>query len=117
MPSSRRPALARALILLSTTPAVGACAAIGPTPPTLAVFSCGALVPANDRTPVPPTPLPAPDATAGALWIALDDQSARLDQANGRLADVLEIHQRCEAEQAKAAAAAGKPGLWGWLKF
>ena len=115
MPSSRRPALARALILLSTTPAVAACAAIGRTNPTPPAFSCAALIPASDRTPVPPTPLPHTDAAAGALWIALDDQTARLDQANGRTADVLEIEQRCEAEQAKAAAS--KPGLWGWLKF
>jgi hypothetical protein len=65
--------------------------------------------------PVAPTPLPQTDATAGDLWIALDDQTARLDQANGRLADVLEIQQRCEAEQTKASA--GKPGLLAWLKF
>lgn len=115
MPSNRRPAPARALILLLTTPGVAGCAAIGPTPAIPPVFSCAALIPAADRTPVAPTPLPQTDATAGALWIALDDQTARLDQANGRLADVLEIQQRCEAEQAKAAA--GKPGLWGWLKF
>lgn len=62
-----------------------------------------------------PTPLPQTDATAGALWIALDDQTARLDQANGRVEDVLEIEQRCEAEQAKAGT--GKPGLLAWLKF
>ena len=61
-----------------------------------------------------PTPLPQADATAGALWIALDDQTARLDQANGRLADLLEIQQRCEALQAKAAS---KPGLFGRLRF
>jgi len=65
---------------------------------------------------VPPTPLPAADATAGALWIALDGQTARLDQANGRLGDVLDIETRCEAERAKAGAA--RPaGLWGWLRF
>lgn len=68
------------------------------------------------RTPTAPTPLPQADASAGALWIALDDQTARLDQANGRVDEVLEIQQRCEAEQAKGAAAA-KPRLFGWLKF
>ncbi len=72
------------------------------------------MIPAGARTPVAPTPLPPLEATAGALWIALDDQTARLDQANGRLADVLEIQQRCEAEQAKAGA---KPGWFGRLKF
>jgi len=115
MPSSRRPVLARALILLSTTPGVAGCATFTRTNPTLSAFSCTALVPASDRTPVAPTPLPQTDATAGALWIALDDQTARLDQANGRVEDVLEIEQRCEAEQAKAGT--GKPGLLAWLKF
>jgi hypothetical protein len=102
------------LILLSTTPVVVGCAHIGLTTPTPPAFSCAALVPAGDRSPVAPTPLPQAEATAGALWIALDDQTARLDQANGRLADVLEIQQRCEAEQARAAT---KPGLLSRLRF
>jgi hypothetical protein len=65
---------------------------------------------------VAPTPLPPADASAGGLWIALDDQTARLDQANGRLADVLDIGQRCEAQQAKAAAPARR-GWLGWPRF
>jgi hypothetical protein len=60
------------------------------------------MVPDNDRKPVAPTALPPREATAGALWVALDDQTARLDQANGRTADVLSIAERCEAERAKA---------------
>ena len=86
--------------------------AIGATPPA---FSCSALIPQAYRTPVAPTPLPGSDATAGGLWIALDDQTARLDQANGRVADVLDIEQQCEAAQAKANAPKG--GLFGWLRF
>ncbi len=74
------------------------------------------MVPDNDRQPVAPTPLPAAEATAGALWIALDDQTARLDQANGRTADVLSITQRCENERAKATAPKAR-GLLGWLPF
>jgi hypothetical protein len=104
------------LILASTTPAVVGCAPtalIGTPPPA---FNCSALIPASDRTAVPPTPLPGTDATAGALWIALDDQTARLDQANGRTADVLDIQQRCEAERTKAQTPA-RTGLFGWLKF
>ena len=74
------------------------------------------MVPDNDRKPVAPTPLPAAEASAGVLWIALDDQTARLDLANGRTADVLSITQRCEDERAKAAAP--KPrGLLGWRPF
>jgi hypothetical protein len=116
MPSKRRRALAKALILISTPPAVAGCAHTGLTNSTQLAFSCEALIPASDRTPVAPTPLPQADASAGALWISLDDQTARLDQANGRLADVLDIQQRCEAEQAKGAAAV-RPRLFGWLSF
>ena len=46
-----------------------------------------------------------PDANAGALWISLDEQTARLEMANGRTADVTAIVDRCEAERAKALAA------------
>ena len=104
MPSSPPPALARALILLSTTPAVVGCATSGLTNPTPSAFSCAALIPDSDRRPVAPTALPTPDAVAGALWIALDEQTARLDMANGRTAEVAAIMDRCEAERAKALA-------------
>jgi hypothetical protein len=46
--------------------------------------------------------LPSLEASAGALWIALDDQTARLNLANGRAADLLSITEQCEAERAKA---------------
>lgn len=51
-----------------------------------------------------PAPLPPPEADAGALWIALDAQTGRLDMANGRTADVAALMDRCEAERAKALA-------------
>jgi hypothetical protein len=65
---------------------------------------------------VAPTALPPAEATAGVLWIALDDQTARLDMANGRTADVLAITQQCEAERAKATPAPTR-GLFGWLRL
>jgi hypothetical protein len=64
---------------------------------------------------VGPTALPPPDATAGALWIALDGQTARLDMANGHTADVAAIIDRCEIERAKLAPPPTR-GLFGWLK-
>jgi hypothetical protein len=82
-----------------------------PTIPT--AFSCAALIPAGDRKPVAPTALPPPDTTAGALWIALDDQTARLDMANGHTADVADIMDRCEAARAKATPA---PSLFNLLR-
>lgn len=111
MPSRRLPAPARALTLISMPLAVAACAALPPTPPIPPAFSCAAMIPDSDRKPVAPTALPPAEATAGALWIALDDQTGRLDMANGRTADVLAITQQCEAERAKAAA----PRPRGWL--
>jgi hypothetical protein len=47
------------------------------------------------------------------LWIALDDQTARLDMANGHTADVADIMDRCEAERAKATPA---PSLFNLLR-
>jgi hypothetical protein len=104
MPFRPRRARLRALILASMLLAAGGCALIRPigTPPT--VFSCAALIPDSDRQPVAPTALPPPDVAAGALWIALDQQTARLDMANGHTADVAAIMDRCEAERAKALA-------------
>jgi hypothetical protein len=62
---------------------------------------------------VAPAALPPPDATAGAVWIALDGQTARLDMANGHTADVVAIIDRCEAERAKAAAPAS---IWPFFR-
>lgn len=115
MPSRPRRALARALTLISMLPAVGACAVFRPTPAIPPAFSCAALIPDSDRKPVAPTALPPPDATAGALWIALDDQTARLDMANGHTADVASIMDRCEVERAKATPAPA-PGLLNLLR-
>ena len=115
MPSRRPKVPIRALILLSMPPVVAGCAAMRPIPAIPSAFSCLALIPQADRQPVSPTPLPALEATAGALWIALDDQTARLNLANGRAADVLSITERCEAERAKAAPPAPR-GMRAWLR-
>ncbi len=74
------------------------------------------MIPDRDRQPVSPTPLPPADSTAGALWISLDDQTARLDQANGRAADILSINQRCEDERAKTNPQKSHK-LMDWLPF
>ncbi|MEI9890917.1 MAG: hypothetical protein WDN45_10390 [Caulobacteraceae bacterium] len=60
-----------------------------------------------------PTALPPPDVTAGGLWIALDDQTARLEMANGHTADVAAIMDRCEAMRPTATPA---PSLWTLLR-
>lgn len=60
------------------------------------------------------TPLPVADVTAGGLWIALDDQTSRLDQANNHGADALEIIQKCEAAKTAAVAAEKPKKHWYW---
>ena len=111
MPSNRPPALVTRLLPLSMLLAVGGCAAMRPTPTILAALDCASLIPPSYRSPIPPTRLPPADATAGGLWSALDDQTARLDRANGRTADVVAMADACQAHQSKAAADL-KPRPW-----
>jgi hypothetical protein len=59
------------------------------------------------------TPLPPADALAGDLWIALDDQTARLDQANGRAADLVAMADACQTRQTQVMVSL-KPRPW-WL--
>jgi hypothetical protein len=66
----------------------------------LSALDCAALIPPSYRRPVAATPLPRTDATAGDLWTALDGQTGRLDQANGRTADLISIAEACQARQA-----------------
>lgn len=57
-------------------------------------------------------PLPPDVATAGD-WIAFADaQTGRLDVANGRTRDAIEIVERCEARDAAAVQKARR----GWFK-
>lgn len=70
------------------------------------------MIPPSYRKPVAATPLPAADALAGDLWSALDDQTARLDQANGRTADVIAMADACQQHQAKVIASLAPPHPW-----
>ena len=112
MPS--KPRLGRPLLwlLLSTTPAVSGCAATTPMPAILPALDCAAIIPPSYRKPVAPTPLPAADAVAGDLWSALDDQTSRLDQANGHTADVIAIADACQQHQAKVIASLAPHPWW-----
>jgi hypothetical protein len=49
---------------------------------------------------------------AGDLWSALDAQTARLDQANGRTADVIAMADACQTHQAKVIATLAAPRPW-----
>ena len=112
-PSSPRRALAFVSILALSAPALAGCVGTVRTPIMLAALKCGPLIPQSYRKPVPPADLPPPDATAGDLFGALDGQTAALDQANGRTADVIAITEACDKRQAEVMeAVAPKRGWW-----
>ncbi|MEN3972213.1 hypothetical protein WJS89_05985 [Sphingomicrobium sp. XHP0235] len=59
-------------------------------------------------------PLPGEEAVVGD-WIAFaDEQTGRLDTANGRMADAMSIVEACEAN-ARAATKTRRSGLLRWL--
>ncbi len=112
MRSNTRRAPLRPLIPLSIALACAGCAAMPTsTAPILPALDCAAIIPPSYRQPVPGTPLPAADAAAGDLWSALDDQTARLDQANGRAADLIAMAQDCRDLQSQTLARL-KPAPW-----
>lgn len=112
MQSPRLLALARTLTLASTLLAVAGCAATPPTLTILSALDCASLIPQQDQQPVKGTPLPAPDATAGDLWTALDGQTAKLDQSNDSKWRVIEIYAACRVQQDKVRAALEPAKAW-----
>jgi hypothetical protein len=63
--------------------------------------TCSTLIPESWKAGVAGAELPADD-TVGS-WVAFGDaQTARLDQANGRTRDTIEIVSRCEDRDRKA---------------
>lgn len=71
------------------------------------------MIPDSLRLPVTPAPSLKAGATVGDLGVALDGQTAKLDQANGRTADVIQIVGVCDAHNATLLATlAPKPPWW-----
>ena len=83
--------------LLSTV-ALAACA--GPTVISTP-NSCSTLLPTHWRDGVPGAELPADDSVGS--WVAFGDaQTGKLDTANGRTRDAIDIVSKCEDRDAKA---------------
>lgn len=62
---------------------------------------CSSLIPVSWVQGVAPAPLPEGDSVGD--WISFADaQTGKLDQANGRTKDAIEIVSRCEARDATA---------------
>jgi hypothetical protein len=81
----------------------------------LAAIDCRAVIPPSYHKPIHGVATLRPDATAGALGDALDGQTANLDRANGRTADVIEIVEACYARADRVAAELMKPKRPSWM--
>jgi hypothetical protein len=80
---------------------------------TTASASCAALLPTSWRDGVPPPPLPDGDTVGD--WVSFGDQAiGKLDVANGRTRDAIDIVTKCEARDAAAVKRATR-GFWGRL--
>ena len=104
MPFNRRLGRLLRSIPLLIPLAVGGCAGTLHTPLILAALDCASVIPNSYRTPVAATAMPGQTADAGDLWGALDDQTSRLDRANGRTSDVISMADSCQVHQAKVLA-------------
>jgi hypothetical protein len=88
------------LIPLSAMLALGACAG-GPPIVTTNAANCSSLLPDDWKQGVEGADLP--DGNTVGDWVAFGDaQTGRLDQANGRTRDAIEIVERCEKRDAEA---------------
>lgn len=97
----------KVFVLLAALP-LAACA--GTPVVTAASAGCGSLLPDSWLAGVPGAPLPEGDTVGD--WISFgDNQTGRLDQANSRTRDSIEIQRRCEERDARAVRRASR----GWL--
>jgi hypothetical protein len=100
------------IVLISALMAVTSCAMFQGKPIVSATPNdCSSLVPDSWKQGVPGVDLPGLDAAVGELWVAIDGQTGRLDQANGRTKDSIEIVERCEERDRKAVQKATQ-GFW-----
>lgn len=74
--------------------------------------SCSSLLPAEWRDGVASAPLPTGETVAD--WIVFSDQqTGRLDQANGRTRDAIAVVSRCEERDRVAVKSATRRRLFG----
>ena len=92
------------LILGSLLASTTGCATTPLIVTTLSALRCADLIPQSYRSPVLGTPLLRAGATVADLGAALDGQTAKLDQANGRTSDLIAIADMCQAQQDKVLA-------------
>lgn len=96
-------------------PAMLACALSACAAPIVTTQSagCSSLIPDSWLQGVAASPLPEGNSVGD--WIVFGDaQTGKLDQANGRTKDAIEIQRRCEARDAAAVKRASR-GFFGRL--
>lgn len=101
MPLLKPLALRRLSTLSVIACLLSACAGTPPTPLILAALKCGGGIPPSYREPVAGVALSSIGGTLGSHDQALDGQTARLDQANGRTADVIHVVDDCDKRNAE----------------
>jgi len=100
------------LCLLPMTLMTQGCGLFAGGRPIVGAFSaCSDLIPKSWRQPVPGADLPA-DNTVGSWIVFGDTQTGKLDIANGRSSDMLDIIGRCEVRD-KAALNRSRPKVLG----
>jgi hypothetical protein len=100
-------------LALASMPLASAACVGGPPIVTTQGAACSTLLPADWKKGVPGAPLPDGDTVGD--WVAFaDSQTGKLDQANGRTRDSIEIVERCEARDARARQR-GSRGFFGRL--
>jgi len=100
MQSVRLPGPIRLSILALALAGVAACASTPPLTVILPALQCGPMIPPSYRKPVQSAPLPPPDMTVGDVLVFGDAQTAALDQANGKTADVIAAVDECDKRNA-----------------
>lgn len=61
---------------------------------------CSKLIPPQLRADVPGADLPPEDATVGDVYVALDEQTGKLDTANSYKRAAIDIVEACESRDA-----------------
>jgi hypothetical protein len=97
-------------ILASTTLLFGVSACAPRISINRAALPCSGLIPPQLANDVAGADLPPENPTVGDLYVALDQQTGRLDTANGYKRAAIDIVKACEARDAEVDKALSKRG-------
>lgn len=117
MPSQlRRAAIALCLLSSSLLPIAG-CVGTRLSPPILATLNCVKRIPAKYRQPIPAPGFLEPNETDAQLAILYDGSVTALDQANGRVDDLIGMAEACQEFQQAVLTTLNPPPWWSHFKI